>query len=142
MGVLFHPVRRWIDENLVSFGAFLFALGALLTVFESIRSTLSITAIDNSSGVAISFWGLAINIMAQLAGPFIYNGALLVAVGLLLRKWRVTFVGFEGTAPGELLVQAPDHDHIVWVGKTYPNALDAELAAAALASRLTRVPSQ
>lgn len=139
MGMLFHPLRRWVDEHLVSVGMFLFALGALLMVFESVRTTLSVTAFENSTGVEISFWGLAINILAQLAAPLMYNSVLLVAVGVLLRNWRVTLVGFEGTAPGDLMVRAPDDEYVVWVGKRYANAHDAEIAAAALATRLKRV---
>lgn len=139
MGVLLQPIRRWVDTHLVALGVFLFVLGVLLTAFESVRNALSITAFDVTKGVAVSFWGLTVNIMAQLAGPIIYNSALLIAVGLLLRTWRVTFVGFEGTSLGELVVQPPDEENVVWVGKIYANAHDAELAATALGSRLTRV---
>jgi hypothetical protein len=63
----------------------------------------------------------------------------LIGVGVLLRSWRVTLVGFENSAPGELVVSEPDENCVVWIGKRYASALDAELAGKALEHRLKRV---
>jgi hypothetical protein len=51
----------------------------------------------------------------------------------------VTLVGFENATSTEIIVDGPDADKIVWIGRTFRSALDAQLAVDALSKRLTRV---
>ena len=88
----------------------------------------------------VSVPGLIVYVMSELASPLLYNSVFLISVGLLLRNWRVVIVGFENTPSAELTVDGPDEDKVVWVGKRYANALEADLAVHALSKRLTRVP--
>lgn len=143
MSLLIVRLRRWIDANLVQLGFGFLAVGTLLTIFNAVRNALEIPYLSTgSNGASVSAAGLTFNLMSELAAPLVYNSVLFIAVGVLLRSWRVTLVGFEHSQPGDLVVSEPDEDYVVWIGKKYPSALDAELAAKALSHRLTRVGSQ
>lgn len=141
MSISMGGVRNWIDSHLVAIGfAFLF-LGTLLTILDSVRVTLSINAyVLGDHRAMVSVPGLIVYVMSELASPLLYNSVFLISVGLLLRNWRVVIVGFENTPSAELTVDGPDEDKVVWVGKRYANALEADLAVHALSKRLTRVP--
>jgi hypothetical protein len=141
MGIFASAARRWIDAHLVTIGVAFLLVGTLLTVFNSLRHALSIPYIDVTSNASVSLAGLTINLMSELAGPLVYNSVFLIAIGVLLRSWRVTLIGFESTPAAQIVVSGPDDDNVVWLGKKYASALDADLAANALAKRLMRVDS-
>jgi hypothetical protein len=133
-------IRKWIDANLIATGFWLLAIGLVLTILSSVRSEFQVTYVAiGAEGTSLSPLGLTLSILSELAGPVVYSSVLLIGVGMLLRSWRMTLVGFEHSSPGELVVSKPDENYVVWVGKRYQSALDAELAAKALAHRLKRV---
>lgn len=135
-------IRKWVDANLISIGFWLLAIGSVLTGLSSILAEFQITAVAvNAEGTSLSPVGLVLGVLSDLSGPIVYNSVLLISVGVLLRNWRVTLIGFENSARGELVVTKPDENCVVWVGKRYASALDAELAGKALAHRLKRVDS-
>jgi hypothetical protein len=135
-------VRRFIDRHLVAIGVWSLIVGMLLTIIESLAKSIPIPAIDTaatSGGVEISVSWVVVTVLSHLAAPLVYNSVLLIAIGVLLRNWRVTVVGFENSKTGEIVIEGPDEANIVWVGKAYPSRHDAQLVTDALAKRLTHI---
>jgi hypothetical protein len=131
---------RWLDRNLVPVGLAFLIAGIAASLLNSLRSSLALGVVDGvGDNTTISTFGLAVHVVAPFAYSLAYNSAFLIAVGLLLRNWRVAIVGFEGTPSNDLVVTGPDDDKTVWVGKRYQSKFDAELAADALSKRLKRV---
>ena len=141
MGFYASAARKWIDAHLVTVGMAFLLVGTILTVFNALRQALGVSYLDVPSDGSVSLAGLAINLMSELSGPLVFNSVSFIAIGVLLRSWRVTLVGFESTPSEQLVISGPDDDNTVWLGKQYASALDAELAANALAHRLERVDS-
>ena len=127
-------MRRWIDANLVRIGIWSFVVGVALIGLTAAMNVFPITGGDGSTSVALMLYFL----MVRVAQPLTYVSALLIGGGVLLRNWRVTLVGFENSPLEELMVHGPDEANVVWIGKRYENAFDAEAAANALANRLAK----
>jgi hypothetical protein len=89
----------------------------------------------------LSLVGLAAYILVSLANPFTYDSVLLIVAGLLLRASQENLVGFENADESELSVEGPDEANIVWLGRRFSNAFDAEVVASALNARLKPTPA-
>ena len=123
-------LRRWVDAHLVGIGIAMLVLSIALTSLLAIYQEVSVITSAPSNLVVI---GLVL--AAQLARIFFYLSGFLLGVGVLLRNWQVVLVGFEGTNLNELMVDGPDGNNIVWLGKRYANAFEAEAAFGALERR-------
>jgi hypothetical protein len=125
-------LRRWIDAHLVGLGVAMLTasatLAALLATYQEVWPRTSAP----SSTFIVSFV-----LATQLSRVLIYLGGFLIGVGILLRNWQVVIVGFENSDLKELIVDGPDDNNIVWLGKRYSNAFEAEAAFGALEKRAT-----
>lgn len=123
-------LRRWIDAHLVGIGFAILvvsaALAALLALYQEVWPPTSAPSTALILGLVL---------VSQVSRVLIYLGGFLIGVGVLLRNWQVVLVGFENTDLKEMIVDGPDGDNVVWLGKRYANAFEAEAAFGALETR-------
>jgi len=128
---------RWLDGNLALLGVWFLFVGLFLVGLEAVRAASSISAIDGAAGGAtLSVPALILLAMAGFSEALVYNGVWMIAMGVLLKRWRVTLVGFEDAVSADIKVDGPDDQNVVWIGRTYATTLDARLAFDALARRI------
>jgi len=132
--------KRWFDQNLGRIGFILFSCGAVLLALGIINVAIeTVAGIDLSNQTSLG-WLQRLLLVGRLyyglGSTLSWIGALFYCLGRLLESGFVTIIGFERTPPSKLLVKGPDENHVVWIGNPYDSALDAELAAQALAKRL------
>jgi hypothetical protein len=134
---------RWLDGNLIRAGVALLAVGFLFTVVDGVRSALpdALSGLQGTgSDVSVSPLGAMVIVVSSFAYPLAYHSVWLIGLGLLLKHWRVTIVGFEDAKTSDLKVDGPDADKTVWIGRTYANEIDARLAFDALSKRIRPLP--
>lgn len=136
--------RHWMDRNLTKIGLILFAVGVFLLTLGIIGVFVELVTGSPQWQFGPGPWGFLKGILyvarlnyglGTLLAPI---GAVFYCLGRFLEVGLVTIVGFERTPPSELIVRGPDDQHIVWIGKPYKNAVDAELAKQAFSQRIGR----
>lgn len=112
-------------------------LSGVFGATRAFRRACGITAIAGvAGGATLSAPALTLFGLVVFANALAYNSVWMIAVGVLLKHWRVTLVGFEDAATADIKVDGPDGNNVVWIGRTYGSALDAKLAFEALAERI------
>lgn len=129
-------LRSWIDGNILVIGVILFCIGMVGVALGGVRDLVPFTLNASGVGGEPSPIGVALHLLFAIANPLAYNSVLLIVAGLVLRAGTANLVGFEHTARNELVVDGPDSDNVVWLGKPFANTFDAEVAAQALARRM------
>lgn len=135
-------LRSWIDDNILVIGVILLCIGFTGVAVGAIRDLVPLSLNASGIGGEPSPIGIVTNLLYAVSGPLAYNSVLLIVAGLVLRVGKVELVGFEHTAQNELVVDGPDHDNVVWLGKRFTNTFDAEVAAQALARRMTPLETE
>jgi hypothetical protein len=136
--------RHWMDRNLARVGLIMFGVGLFLLILGTIGVFVELVTGSPQWQFGAGPWGFLKEVL--YVARFEYGlGALLAPIGAafyclgrFLEVGLVTIVGFEKTPPSELIVKGPDDQNIVWIGKPYKNAVDAELAARAFSQRIGR----
>lgn len=136
-----HNAKSWMDRHLATTGFVIFVVGLLflvLGVVGLLGDVVSgpIMSVTNTTGFATRLLFAATRMDFSLGLLLAPVGAALYCLGRFLEVAFVTIVGFERTPPSELLVKGPDQNNVVWIGKPYPNLVEAELAQHAFAQRL------
>lgn len=132
-------LRSWIDDNILVIGVILLCIGLVGVALGAVRDLVPFMLNASGVGGEPSPIGVALHLLYAIASPLAYNSVLLIVAGLVLRAGRADLVGFEHTDRNQLAVDGPDDDNVVWLGKRYSNTFDAEVAAQALAKRMTMV---
>jgi hypothetical protein len=134
--------KHWIDRNLRSIGLVMFIIGMILLTLETAFALIEVATGNVQWNFMDSSLGLPMRIL-YVASMHYVLGALLVGLGVALycvSKFLdmsiITIVGFERTPPSELIVRGPDEHNVIWIGKAYKNAVDAELAKQAFSQRI------
>jgi hypothetical protein len=92
------------------------------------------------SGVYVASWGMAMTVLSAFADSLVYNSVWMIAMGILLGRWRVTLVGYEDAQTDDLTVDGPDDANTVWIGRRYASEFDARVALDALSKRIRPAP--
>ena len=135
-------LRSWIDDNILVIGVILLCIGLVGVALGAVRDLVPFMLNASGAGGEPSPIGVALHLLYAIASPLAYNSVLLIVAGLVLRAGRAELVGFEHTAKNELVVDGPDDEHVVWLGKRFANTFDAEVAAQALARRMTTLEKE
>jgi len=131
---------RWFDRNLGSIGAWLTIAGAALLFLSYFCNVLFSTYWNRQASGAVEVTVMFIGFAYNIATTMMWCGVPLYCLGRLLNAGPITLVGFERVRPSELMVKGPDENHTVWIGRSYKDAFDAEVAAKAISHRLGTNP--
>jgi len=131
-----------MDRNLSRVGLIMFGVGVFLLALGIIAVFVELVTGSQQWQFGPGPWGYLKSVL--YVARFDYGlgtiltpiGAAFYCLGRFLEVGIVTIVGFERTPPSELIVKGPDDQNIVWIGKPYKNAVDAELARQAFSQRI------
>ncbi len=123
----------WLERNLAEIGIWMFLVGVLCLLIGVAFQLLELTNGE------VTIWLYVATVVRYVASgldePLIFNGVVLYLLGRIAGTWTVTIVGFEHGEQDGLRFRGPDHNHTVWVGRTYRSKSEAEAAADAIVRR-------
>jgi hypothetical protein len=138
--------KRWMDRHLADIGFVMFSIGMVLLTLGTVAVLIEQVTNSPQWGFSRDAWGVFKGIVwvsslhYGLGAALAWIGAIFYVLGRFLESSQVTIVGFGQTAPSELIMEGPDENNVVWIGKPYKNAIDAELAAKVFRERIGHAP--
>ncbi len=124
--------RKWSDvARLVLFGCIAGSIG--LAVVDALLHTPSVA--EPATGAILGFRTLVID-FHFLCDQGVYAAIILLVGAKFFETRTVITIAFDKLDAAKMHLKGPDSDNIVWVGRKYGSAIEAEAVSAAMQSRL------
>jgi hypothetical protein len=126
--------RQWSDVGLRTLIGAIIASVLLALADGVMRGPIAIgTAMDQRLVLMLTTWIVDFRYLADQA---VYAATIFFVGAKFFETRTMLTVGFDKLDADKLVLKGPDGDNVVWIGRRYGTAMEAESVAAVFAERL------
>lgn len=113
-------------------------VGSIATVVvpSVVDAVLKASATDFTSSARYIFLGTLVVDFRYIFEQFVYAATIFFVGAKFLESRTILSVGFDKIDRDKMAVRGPDENNMVWVGRRYATALEAEAVSAAMSERI------